>query len=82
MTRARPPKLAVAAWAVAVVAVVLLAVAVAAHLSSGTPAMHMHALRPAPAATRPGRCSAAHLLTKWQLDAVAVAVLVASPRRT
>lgn len=75
MTRARPPKLAVAAWAAAVVVVVLLAVAVAQHLSGGTSAMHMHAFTRA-GGDPAGRLLGSNLLTKWQLDAIAVAVLV------
>jgi putative copper resistance protein D len=68
------PKLALAAWTAAVLVVVVLVVAVSAHLSGGSSAMHMHAFTRAggdPAGPLLGR----NLLTKWQLDAVARVVL-------
>jgi putative copper resistance protein D len=72
---ARLPRLALAAWAIAAVVVVVLVAAVWAHLASGSPAMHMHALTRV-GADPVGTLLGSHLLTKWQLDAVAVTVLV------
>ena len=78
MTLSRLPRLALAAWAVAAVTVVVLAVAVAHYLRAGGSG-HMHT---AEALTRGGTQSPLHplfgsaLFTAWHLDAVAVAVLV------
>ena len=72
---ARLPKLAVAAWALAAAVLAVLVAAVWAHLAGGSSGMHMHAF------TRVGGdpfgpLLGAHLLTKWQLDAISLAVLV------
>jgi len=71
----RLPRLALAAWAVAAVVVAALAVAVA-HYLSGASMEHSHAL------IRGGAGEPVHglvgrpLVTAWQLDAIAVAVVV------
>jgi cytochrome c oxidase assembly factor CtaG len=78
------PRLAVAAWALAAVAIAGLAVAVGHYLTSGA-ADHVHGamgVSAAEALTRGGSASpltplfGSALLTAWQLDAIAVAVLV------
>ncbi|HEY7010174.1 MAG TPA: cytochrome c oxidase assembly protein, partial [Jatrophihabitantaceae bacterium] len=78
MTRARLPRLALAACAVAVAVLVALGVAVWAHLRPGT---GMHGHDATAALTRAGGNPAgtllgSRLLTAWQLDAIALAVLV------
>ena len=76
MSRARLPKVAVAAWAIAVLALAVLVVAVWSYESGGSgDSMHMHALTRA-GGDPAGALLGSNLLTKWQLDAVAVAVLV------
>ena len=65
---------AVAAWTIATLALAGLVVAVWSYLS-GDPTMHMHALTRA-GGDPVGPLLGSNLLTKWQLDAVAVAVLV------
>jgi cytochrome c oxidase assembly factor CtaG len=72
---ARPPRLALAAWAIAAAVVCALVTAVWVHLSSGSPAMHMHALTRV-GGDPVGTLLGSHLVTKWQLDAVAVTVVV------
>jgi putative copper resistance protein D len=77
---ARLPRLAVAAWALAGVIVVTLIVAVAHYLTDDGGAQHMH-MGSADALTRGGAGTptqplSGRLFTAWQLDAVAVAVLV------
>jgi putative copper resistance protein D len=73
----RLPRLALAAWAAAALVVVGLAVAVAHYLSGGGHAMHA-----GEALTRGGTSGptaplfGTPLVTAWQLDAIAVAVLV------
>jgi cytochrome c oxidase assembly factor CtaG len=74
VSRARIPPVALAAWTVAVLALAGLAATVWSYLS-GDPAMHMHALTRA-GGDPVGTLLGSNLLTKWQLDAVAVAVLV------
>src|SRR6476469_6712733 len=73
------PRLAVAAWALAAVVIVALAVAVGAHLSSTTASMHMHAFTRA-GGDPFGPLLGSNLLTKWQLDSVAIAVAAAPYR--
>jgi cytochrome c oxidase assembly factor CtaG len=76
--RARLPRLAVAAWAFAGVALVALGIAVSRFLGEGTEGMGHHH----DALTRAGGSSplrplfGSALVTAWQLDAVALAVLV------
>jgi putative copper resistance protein D len=75
---ARVPRLAVAAWTLAAAIVVALAVAVTHYLMRDTGHMHMGS---AEALTRggggtPAQPLSGRLFTAWQLDAVAVAVLV------
>jgi cytochrome c oxidase assembly factor CtaG len=78
VTRARLPRLAIGAWAVAVLALAGVAIAVGHYLSNGA-GMHMHGSH---ALIRGGGRSPLEplfgtaLLTAWQLDAIAVAVLV------
>jgi cytochrome c oxidase assembly factor CtaG len=82
VTTSRPsrlPRLALAAWGLAVAVLVALTVAVWQHLSGGTSPMHMHDA--SSALTRAGGdpfgpLLGTNLLTKWQLDSIAVAVLV------
>ncbi|HKC29679.1 MAG TPA: cytochrome c oxidase assembly protein, partial [Jatrophihabitans sp.] len=75
----RLPRLALAAWVLAVGIVVALGVAVVHYLSGGSGHMHMAS---AEALTRAGGTRpldplfGAPLFTAWQLDALAVAVLV------
>lgn len=74
----RLPRLAVAAWTLAGAIVVALVVAVAHYLNGGTGHMHMSS---ADALTRGGSGTptqplADRLFTAWQLDAIAMAVLV------
>ena len=83
MSRARIPRLAVAAWAVAAAVLVGLGVAVWAHLSRrrqrrhGRHALHSAADALARAGGDPfGPLLGSHLLTSWQLDSIALAVLV------
>jgi putative copper resistance protein D len=74
---ARPPRLALAAWAVAGAVVITLAVAVARYLSSGGHSHHAtEALTRAGGAGVSSPLWGSALFTAWQLDAVAVAVLV------
>ncbi len=76
MSSTRIPKVAVAAWTVAGLAVAGLVVAVWSSLSGATSsAMHMHAFTRA-GGDPAGSLLGSNLLTKWQLDAVSVAVLV------
>lgn len=87
MTSLRLPRLAIAAWALAAVTIAGLAVAVWHYLANGTVA-HAHGGMPgmgvpaSEALTRGGSSSpleplfGSALLTAWQLDAIAVAVLV------
>ena len=80
--RRRLPAVALLAWLLALAILAVLGVAVAAHwssLSSGMAGMHLHS--PADALTRAGGSPSgpllgAALVTKWQLDSIAVAVLV------
>jgi len=65
----------VAAWTLAVAVLVVLAVAVWSHLSGGSSGMHMHAFTRA-GGNPFGPLLGSHLVTKWQLDAVSLAVLV------
>ncbi|MGH8860522.1 MAG: cytochrome c oxidase assembly protein [Jatrophihabitantaceae bacterium] len=82
MTRSRPPALAVAAWALAVAGLAVLGVAVALHLHSGSSTgngMHMHGAGAALARAGgdpAGPLLGSHLLSSWQLDSIALAVLV------
>jgi putative copper resistance protein D len=75
----RLPRLAITAWTIAAAVFVALIVAVAHYLSSGSGSMHMGA---AHVLTRGGSRSplqplfGSALLTAWQLDAIALAVLV------
>ena len=76
------PRLVVLAWALALAALAGLGFAVAHYLSSGSSDMHgmqmgtAHALTRAGATSPAQSLSGARLVTAWQLDAVAVAVLV------
>jgi cytochrome c oxidase assembly factor CtaG len=74
VTRARPARLALTAWLVAAAVLVALIAAVWAHLS-GPSGMHMHAFTRA-GGDPVGTLLGGNLLSKWQLDAVALAVLV------
>ena len=80
MTRsARLPRLALVSWVVAAAVVVILVVAVARHLSASSGGMHDHGAveslyRAGSAPMHP--LSGSRVFTAWQLDAVAVAVLV------
>jgi putative copper resistance protein D len=87
VTPSRLPRLAVAAWAIAAATVVGLAFAVWHYLdpgsaASGMPGMHGAHMATADALTRGGSRSplaplfGSALFTAWQLDAIAVAVLV------
>jgi cytochrome c oxidase assembly factor CtaG len=83
VTRARLPRLVVAAWTLAAAVVAALVVAVGAHLSSGSAGgmagMHEHGAAEALARAGGdplGPLLGRHLLTSWQLDSIAVAVLV------
>ncbi|WP_375485442.1 cytochrome c oxidase assembly protein [uncultured Jatrophihabitans sp.] len=87
-TRRRIPRLVLVAWAVAVAAVAVLVVAVWHYLGSGATGHVMHGMsmgadhdHSADALTRAGSRGPLgpltdHLFTSWQLDAVALAVLV------
>jgi putative membrane protein len=76
----RQPTLLTAAWLLAIAVLVLLGVAVAHHLNSGQPSMAgMHSMSDAlyRAGGEPhGPLLSSRLFTTWQLDAVALAVLV------
>lgn len=76
----RQPTLLTAAWLLAIAVVALLGVAVAHHLNSGQPSMAgMHSMSDAlyRAGGEPhGPLLSSRLFTTWQLDAVALAVLV------
>src|ERR1043165_949743 len=77
---ARLPRLALIAWAIAAAIVVALVVAVVHYLTAGSGGGHMH-MGSAEAFTRRGGGTPTHpladrLFTAWQLDAIAVAVLV------
>ena len=80
MTRYRVPRLALAAWAVAGAGLVALIVAVS-HFLSGSSMGH-HSMADSMAVIRGGGTDPVHalvgapLFTSWQLDAIAVAVLV------
>jgi cytochrome c oxidase assembly factor CtaG len=79
VTGARVPRFVWAAWLVAIVGIAALVAAVWAHLASGSSGLHMHMASDAlsRAGGDPvGSLLGQHLLTKWQLDALAVAVLV------
>ncbi len=82
MSFARPPRLAVLAWAVAAAIVGALGVSVWHYLSGGPSGMAaMHGHETADALTRAGGdpfgpLLGAAVLTKWQLDVVALALLV------
>jgi cytochrome c oxidase assembly factor CtaG len=80
VSRTRIPRLATAAWAVAVVVLVGLVVAVWTHLrgSSGGGMAGMHSADAfARAGGDPfGPLLGSHLLTSWQLDSMSVAILV------
>ncbi len=75
MTLRRLPRLAVAAWVVAAAAVAVLVGAVV-HYLSGASMHHSHALIRAGAAAPTQRLVGRPLLSEWQLDALAVAVVV------
>jgi cytochrome c oxidase assembly factor CtaG len=73
------PRLAVAAWTVAVAALVALVAGVWTHLSTGSDGMHHQGAAEslARAGGDPlGPLLGRHLLTSWQLDSIALAVLV------
>lgn len=74
MSTARIPKVALAAWTVAVLALAALGVAVSSYLSRDA-TMPMHALTRA-GGDPVGPLLGSNLLTKWQLDAAALAVVV------
>jgi cytochrome c oxidase assembly factor CtaG len=81
VTSSRLPRLAVAAWAIAAATVVGLGFAVSHYLGAGSPGLAGMHMGSADALTRGGSGSpltpiSSSLLTAWQLDAVAVAVLV------
>lgn len=83
MRSLRVPRVALIAWVLALVALAALAVAVAHYLGTGAPAAgHMHMTGAAHALTRGGATApltplfGSALFTAWQLDAVALAVLV------
>ncbi len=81
MTRSRLPRVALVAWTVAAAALVALAIAVAHYLGAGSGSGHMQ-MGAAHALTRGGSTApltplfGSALFTAWQLDAVALAVLV------
>jgi cytochrome c oxidase assembly factor CtaG len=77
--RVRPPRLAVAAWTIAAAALAVLVVAVARYLVDGSGGMagHHHGDALTRAGGDPlGPLLGRALLTAWQLDAIALAVLV------
>lgn len=81
MTRPRLPRLVVVAWAVSAVIILGLAAAVWTHLGNQSAGMAGMAGGTSTALTRAGGdpfgpLLGSHLLTSWQLDALAVAVLV------
>jgi len=79
VTRRRLPPLALAAWVVAAGVLAVLVVAVAHYLSgasSGGSMPHSHALIRGGATTPHEKLVGRPLLTAWQLDAIAVAVVV------
>jgi putative copper resistance protein D len=77
----RIPRLALAAWGLATVAIVALVVAVWTHLSAGTSGAMAGMHGATSALTRAGGnpfgpLLGKHLVTSWQLDSISVAVLV------